>query len=148
MVLLAPTMVANQRGFHRLNQICGYLLLTVLTAAMIGVAGAADQRACRITKEAPKALLKSAAALWVTNILVFASWYWRLDGGGPNQTRSARRACGRRFSVSANDHGHQAKVAAGEQCWRPGFVDYLFLALTPALLFRPPTARCYRGGPS
>src|SRR5207244_6592662 len=36
-------------------------------------------------QETPEALLGSAAALWVTNILVFASWYWRLDAGGPHQ---------------------------------------------------------------
>jgi hypothetical protein len=29
----------------------------------------------------PKILLRSAVALWVTNVLVFALWYWRLDGG-------------------------------------------------------------------
>ena len=36
-------------------------------------------------KETPLDLLKSAGALWITNILVFASWYWRLDGGGPSR---------------------------------------------------------------
>ena len=30
-------------------------------------------------------MLRSAAALWITNILVFASWYWRLDAGGPRE---------------------------------------------------------------
>lgn len=28
-------------------------------------------------------LLRSAALLWCFNILVFALWYWELDGGGP-----------------------------------------------------------------
>ena len=40
-------------------------------------------------KETPKAMLLSAASLWSTNIVVFASWYWRLDAGGPNQARFA-----------------------------------------------------------
>jgi hypothetical protein len=34
-------------------------------------------------REGPRELLLSAGALWITNILVFASWYWRLDAGGP-----------------------------------------------------------------
>jgi len=34
-------------------------------------------------REASHDLLRSAVALWFTNILVFASWYWRLDAGGP-----------------------------------------------------------------
>lgn len=33
--------------------------------------------------ETPRALLRSASALWVTNILVLALWYWKLDAGGP-----------------------------------------------------------------
>ena len=28
-------------------------------------------------------LLRSAALLWSFNILVFALWYWEIDGGGP-----------------------------------------------------------------
>ena len=30
-----------------------------------------------------------------------------------------------------------AKRAAGEQCWRPGFVDYLFLAFNTSTAFSP-----------
>ena len=36
-------------------------------------------------------LLRSAAALWITNVIVFASWYWRLEllGGPPFPANSA-----------------------------------------------------------
>jgi hypothetical protein len=34
-------------------------------------------------RESPTALLLSATCLWVTNILVFALWYWRLEGADP-----------------------------------------------------------------
>jgi hypothetical protein len=30
-------------------------------------------------------LLRPAALLWVSNMLIFADWYWELDGGGPAQ---------------------------------------------------------------
>ena len=33
----------------------------------------------------PRELLGAAAALWLTNIIIFASWYWRLDAGGPQE---------------------------------------------------------------
>ena len=36
-------------------------------------------------RQSPNDLLRSAAALWITNILVFGSWYWRLDAGGPRE---------------------------------------------------------------
>jgi len=29
-------------------------------------------------KESPKQLLVAASALWISNLLVFACWYWRL----------------------------------------------------------------------
>ena len=135
-VLLIPTMVANRRGHQRLNQILGYLLLTVLTAAMIGslvllIAALPSHR------ESPKDLLESAAALWVTNVLVFASWYWRLDAGGPNQRDLRAVHLDGAFLFPQMTMDTQAKVAAGEQCWRPGFVDYLFLAFNTSTAFSP-----------
>jgi hypothetical protein len=134
--LLAPTMVANRLGYSQLNQICGYLLLIVLTAAMIAslvllIAALPDK------KESPKDLLKSAGALWFTNILVFASWYWRLDAGGPNQRDLRGVHVDGAFLFPQMTMDTQAKVAAGEQCWRPGFVDYLFLAFNTSTAFSP-----------
>jgi len=135
-LLLTPTVVANQRGYSRLNQICGYLLLTVLTAAMIAslwllVSALPDH------KESPKDLLKSAGALWITNILVFACWYWRLDAGGPNQRDLRGTHVDGAFLFPQMTMDAQAKAAAGEQCWRPGFVDYLFLAFNTSTAFSP-----------
>jgi hypothetical protein len=135
-LLLTPTVVASQRGYRRMNQICGYLLLTVLTAAMIAslwlLVGALPDH-----KESPKDLLKSAGALWITNILVFACWYWRLDAGGPNQRDLRGDHLDGAFLFPQMTMDTQAKVAAGEQCWRPGFVDYLFLAFNTSTAFSP-----------
>jgi hypothetical protein len=88
-------------------------------------------------KEAPKDLLKSAAALWVTNILVFASWYWRLDGGGPTARELRGVHTDGAFLFPQMTLDQQAKVAMGEQCWNPGFVDYLFLAFNTSTAFSP-----------
>src|SRR4029077_12545772 len=33
-------------------------------------------------------LLFSSTAIWLTNIVVFALWYWELDGGGPRKRLS------------------------------------------------------------
>jgi len=80
-------------------------------------------------KVAPKDLLTSACALWMSNILVFASWYWRLDAGGPNQRdlRAAHTEGAFLFpQMTLNDPG-----------WTPGFVDYLFLAFNTSTAFSP-----------
>ena len=83
LVLLIPLIIARVRGSFELNQRLGYLLLGVVTAAMLWSLNLLVRSLPRHTLP-PLALLRSAAALWVTNILVFASWYWRLDAGGPN----------------------------------------------------------------
>jgi hypothetical protein len=31
----------------------------------------------------------------------------------------------------------QSRIAMGEQCWNPGFVDYLFLAFNTSTAFSP-----------
>ena len=36
-----------------------------------------------------KVLLASGAAIWLTNIIAFALWYWNLDRGGPRRASRA-----------------------------------------------------------
>jgi len=72
-------------------------------------------------------LLRAAALLWTFNILVFALWYWEVDGGGPwKRHLSGHRATDFLFP----------QQAAGEH-WVPHFLDYLFLAFTGATALSP-----------
>src|SRR5580692_5997239 len=82
-VLLIPTAWARQRGKDKINQFLGYLLSSIVTIDMIWSLGLLVA-ALPAHRQSPPDLLRSAAALWITNILVFASWYWRLDAGGPH----------------------------------------------------------------
>jgi hypothetical protein len=135
LVLLIPLIIARVRGSFELNQRFGYLLLAVVTAAMLWSLNLLVRSLPRHTLP-PLALLRSAAALWITNILVFASWYWRLDAGGPN----ARHLRG---SHSKGDFLFpQMTLAPSMQksidpAWSPGFVDYLFLAFNTSTAFSP-----------
>ncbi len=138
-LLLAPVVIARMKGNHKLNQILSYVLLSVLTLAMAGslallVAGLPAH------KESPKALLISAAALWSTNVLVFASWYWRLDAGGPNQRDLRGEHVDGAFLFPQMMMDQATKTATGENCWSPGFVDYLFLAFNASTAFSPTDA--------
>ena len=132
LALVAPLsmvgMVLHRQRKLRLNQIVGYTALGLITAAMIGalvllIAALLDHT------EKPRDLLRAAGALWISNILVFASWYWRLDAGGPNQ-RDLR-----------GEHTDGAflfpQMSLGERDWMPGFVDYLFLAFNTSTAFSP-----------
>jgi hypothetical protein len=131
-LLLVPVTIARLRGSFALNQWLGFLLLTVITAFMLWSL-AFLVRALLYHQIAPNLLLRAATALWVTNILVFASWYWRLDAGGPHQRHI-------RGSHTEGDFLFPQMTlppAAGQSSWSPGFVDYLFLAFNSSTAFSP-----------
>ena len=135
-VLLVPTVVAHRRGAHSVNQLLGFVVNGVVTTAMVWslamlIASLPDHR------ETPQELLRSAAVLWVSNILVFASWYWRLDAGGPHQRDLTAGHTDGAFLFPQMTMPPEAKRAANEQAWTPNFVDYLFLAFNTSTAFSP-----------
>jgi uncharacterized membrane protein len=134
--LLVPTEITHHRGQHQLNQTLGYILTTVITLAMIGSLVLLIT-ALTTHKIAPAELLRSAAALWLTNILVFASWYWRLDGGGPHERARIPGHADGAFLFPQMAMDPAAKLAAGEHEWEPNFVDYLFLAFNTSTALSP-----------
>lgn len=134
--LLVPAVIAHRRGRYALNQALGYLLSGVVTLAMIGSLGLLIE-ALPARKETPAQLLVSAGALWVSNILVFATWYWRLDAGGPHQRDLRPGHTDGAFLFPQMAMPREAKAAAGEEDWSPNFVDYLFLAFSTSTAFSP-----------
>ena len=135
-VLLVPTVWARRRGMDKVNRVMGYLLTSIVTLDMIWSLSLLVA-ALPAHRQAPQDLLRSAAALWVTNILVFASWYWRLDAGGPRERELRGVHTDGAFLFPQMTLDRQAKRDMGEQCWSPGFVDYLFLAFNTSTAFSP-----------
>jgi hypothetical protein len=135
-VLLVPTVWARRRGMDKVNRVMGYLLTSIVTLDMIWSLSLLVA-ALPAHRQAPQELLRSAAALWVTNILVFASWYWRLDAGGPRERELRGVHTDGAFLFPQMTLDQQAKRDMGEQCWSPGFVDYLFLAFNTSTAFSP-----------
>ncbi|MDD5199431.1 MAG: hypothetical protein PHC88_06470 [Terrimicrobiaceae bacterium] len=135
-VLLAPTVFAHHTGRYSLNHALGIFNNAVITLALISSL-VLLVAALPAHKQAAVALLRSAATLWVTNVLVFALWYWRLDGGGP----VARHRAGGYGSASflfpqqQIEKSERASLAAGR--WSPMFVDYLFVAFNTSAAFSP-----------
>ena len=134
-VLLIPTVVARLYSRHRMNQRLGYLVNGVITLALISSLVRLVQ-ALPTRAETPTQLLRSATALWITNILVFALWYWRLDAGGPNQ-REARPGHPDGAFLFPQMTSDEAKAATGLPSWSPNFVDYLFLAFNTSTALSP-----------
>lgn len=85
-------------------------------------------------------LLLSTIAIWISNVLVFASWYWRLDAGGPHQRDMKPRHDRGAFLFAQMQMEPKSKTAAGEERWSPNFVDYLFLAFHTSTAFSPTDA--------
>jgi len=136
-VLLAiPAIYLHSRGHHHINQKIGYILNALVTVAMIGsLILLLDALAKH--QLAPPQILRSAAALWMSNILVFASWYWRLDGGGPHMRELTPGHTDGAFLFPQMTMPPDIKIAAGEHYWEPNFVDYLFLAFNTSTAFSP-----------
>ncbi len=135
-VLLIPTIFTHHRGHNDLNQVFGHLVSGIVTLAMVGSLILLVM-ALPKHKETATALLRSAGALWVTNVLVFALWYWRLDAGGPNQRDLRVGHTDGAFLFPQMAMDEEIKRATGEEDWSPGFVDYLFLAFNTSTALSP-----------
>lgn len=138
-VLLVPTIMSHHTGRQSLNHALGIVINAIITIALIGsvvllVTTLPSHR------ETPLRLLGSGAALWLTNVLVFALWYWRLDGGGPNARDQRREFGSRSFVFPQMQIEKVERVRFGAERWRPGFVDYLFIAFTQSSTFGPTDA--------
>jgi hypothetical protein len=84
-----------------------------------------------------RALILSGVAIWLTNLLIFALWYWQLDRGGPaNRLRHPDPTTpeGHPDFVFPEMDGGAPYTSAS---WTPGFLDYLSIAVTTATAFSP-----------
>ena len=138
-VLLVPTIVTHRRGARSLNRVLGIMVSSITTVALIASVTLLV-RFLPSHKEDPVRLLLSGAELWLVNVIVFALWYWRLDGGGPT-VREERKDFGScsflfpQMQVPRDERGEFACTG-----WRPAFVDYLFVAFTQSSTFGPTDA--------
>lgn len=82
-------------------------------------------------------LLLAAVQIWLTNIIVYALWFWEIDGHGPDVRshttfdQEPRRA-DFLFPQMALHPDIRSRIA-----WRPRFLDYVFLSFTNATAFSP-----------
>ncbi len=135
-LLLIPATVSHRIGRVDLNEIFAYTNLGVITLAVLSSLVLLVVR-LPAHKESPVELLRAAAALWVSNVLVFASWYWRLDGGGPNERDKLPVHKDGAFLFPQMMMDPALREEMGEDRWNPGFVDYLFLAFNTSTAFSP-----------
>ena len=109
--LAIPATISHHRGNWRLSHFLGYAATVVVTLS-VGISLALLISRLPAHKDPPGELLRSAGALWICNLLVFACWYWRLDAGGPHQ-RALPLPHGRRILVSADGVGRRSSEGNG-----------------------------------
>src|SRR6266404_2011605 len=138
-VLLVPTVVSHRVGKHSLNRTLGFIINGITTLALIGSV-ILLVRTLPSHRESPLQLLRSGGLLWLTNVIVFALWYWRLDGGGPTLRQKEKRFGSTSFLFPQMQVPHDERPEFACAHWRPRFVDYLFVAVTQSSTFGPSDA--------
>lgn len=74
-------------------------------------------------------LLATALAIFITNIIVYALWYWEIDS--PGLTRTTWSKYDKDFQFTQQDMPDEFPS------WQPQFGDYLYLSITNAVNFAP-----------
>ena len=97
-----------------------YALLQLIHALLLGQA----------TKQG-QTLLLDALNIWVTNVVIFGLWFWSIDRGGP-ASHGVVDNCRCDFLFP-----HMTMNTPEAEGWKPGFIDYLYLAFTNATAFSP-----------
>jgi hypothetical protein len=134
-LLVIPTVLARRMERYQLNRWLGFVITGIVTLDMIWSLSLLV--AALIAHKLPAAqLLLSAVILWTSNILIFASWYWRIDAGGPN-ARERRAVHGEGSFLFPQMTLDAADPASSANGWSPGFADYLFLAFNTSTAFSP-----------
>jgi uncharacterized membrane protein len=138
--LIALLIVPLLSGRHRHpNEPRGVRQLTITLIALITLAnmvsvGLLVHHLLHSNVVAGRALIYSAVAVWLTNVIVFGLWFWEVDRGGPH--RRAGGALGPPdFQFPQMENPQLAPPG-----WRPGFVDYLYTSFANGTSFAPADA--------
>ena len=129
--LLIPIIFSYHRGRYDITRNLTFVAIGTITLALIGSLGLLIEGLPH-HKDPPKTLLISAVLLWLTNVLVFALWYWKLDAGGP----LGRDEPGG-IAESSFLFPQMMRQSEAGNSWSPNFLDYLFLAFNTSTAFSP-----------
>lgn len=135
-ILLVPTVLSHRVGRYSMNRTLGMIINGITTLALIGSV-ILLVRTLPTHLSSPLQLLRSGGLLWLTNVIVFALWYWRLDGGGPTVRHKEKKFGSTSFLFPQMQIPQDERAQFACARWRPRFVDYLFVAFTQSSTFGP-----------
>jgi uncharacterized membrane protein len=133
-VILVVLVASNPRRVDQSTQRLRRLSLLLVTLASLANGWAAGSLVVGLVRRAEgkdaAQLLVTGGNIWLTNVVVFAIWYWELDRGGPG----ARAAAVHDRVDFLFPQMTSPDLAAD---WEPEFADYLYVAFTNATAFSP-----------
>jgi uncharacterized membrane protein len=138
-LLLLGIVAANPHRINRESRLIRSAALAL--AALLSVANAWSATALVLdivhgkgpTTAGP--LLVTGGAIWLTNVIVFALWYWEFDQGGPVARALATKPRYPDFLFANMTVWDDPDLCPRD--WKPSFSDYLYLAFTNATAFSP-----------
>jgi uncharacterized membrane protein len=132
---LLALVIANPFRLDRESSVLRMLSIGLVAVATLATFWSAGRLVLLVVRggghQDPAEVLFSGAVIWLTNVFVFALWYWELDRGGPAARANARQV---------HPDFLFAQMTVPEltpKDWEPKFVDYLYLAFTNAAAFSP-----------
>jgi uncharacterized membrane protein len=130
-VLVVTLLSAHARGRYRLARGISFALLSVVTVSIV------LREFFLVTTLSGRGVsafpvLVDAVLIWVSTVVLFAVWYWEIDGGGPaERTMDAHTSEDFLFPQIAQQDGRRVTG------WAPNFPDYLFVSFTTSATFGP-----------
>jgi hypothetical protein len=139
LVLLVVLVAVNPRRINRRSPTVRFLGLSLIAIASVVnawsvirlVRGLLDGTFAQNDPHQATELFIIGGNIWVTNIIIFALWYWELDRGGPG-------------SRATGDDPYpdflfpqMAETSIDFHHWEPEFIDYFYVSFTNAAAFSP-----------
>ncbi|MEU2618198.1 hypothetical protein ABZ642_08500 [Streptomyces sp. NPDC007157] len=135
LVLLAGLIVGNPRRVEPRTRWLRVLGLVLMCAISLANGWAAVRLVVGLVNgtegEDAGPLLLTGGGIWLTNVIVFALWYWEWDRGGPMARVQGHHQYADFLFVQMQS------PETAPQDWEPTFLDYLYLSFTNSTAFSP-----------
>lgn len=106
-----------------------FVILALISIENVASVGLIIERLVSDPQVVGYQLLGTAIAIYLTNMIVFALWYWEIDSPGFSGKRWSRHDQDFLFTQQRPDSQYRD--------WRPNLLDYLYLSVTNAINLAP-----------
>jgi uncharacterized membrane protein len=126
--VVTPNVLEDEQPRRRLIAL---VLTATVTAGNIFSLGALTHFLLNNNVSDGRGLIFAGVLIWLTNLLIFALWYWEMDRGGPGLRAAGRDQRPDFLFPQMSDDNIEPRN------WRPKFFDYLYVSLTNNTAFSP-----------